>query len=83
MPRRPLTDVEWRRSLQRRRMLDAERKRRLRENNAYRVLERARNREARRRQRENPKFREAERARAHAYYVHHCITAFDDSVLNS
>uniref|UniRef100_A0A915PLI7 C2H2-type domain-containing protein n=1 Tax=Setaria digitata TaxID=48799 RepID=A0A915PLI7_9BILA len=81
MPRRPLTDVEWRRSLQRRRMLDAERKRRLRENNAYRVLERARNREARRRQRENPKFREAERARAHAYYMSLSSTATDEGII--
>uniref|UniRef100_A0A0R3RPP8 C2H2-type domain-containing protein n=1 Tax=Elaeophora elaphi TaxID=1147741 RepID=A0A0R3RPP8_9BILA len=83
MPRRPLTDVEWRRSLQRRRMLDAERKRRLREDNAYRVLERARNREARRKQRENPKFREAERARAHAYYVRPFIITFDDGALSN
>ncbi|VDN27933.1 unnamed protein product [Gongylonema pulchrum] len=69
MPRKRLTAAEWRRSLERRRMLDAERKRRLREDSAYRVMERARNREARRRQRENPIFREAERVRAHAYYA--------------
>ncbi|EJW86817.1 hypothetical protein WUBG_02273 [Wuchereria bancrofti] len=81
MPRRPLTDVEWRCSLQRRRMLDAERKRRLREDNAYRVLERARNREARRRQRENPKFREAERARARAYYMSLSSTATNEGII--
>ncbi|CAG9535846.1 unnamed protein product [Cercopithifilaria johnstoni] len=57
MGRRPFTDVEWRHSLQCWRMWDAQRKR-LCENNTYRVLKRARNREARRRQRENPKFRE-------------------------
>uniref|UniRef100_A0A1I8EW51 C2H2-type domain-containing protein n=1 Tax=Wuchereria bancrofti TaxID=6293 RepID=A0A1I8EW51_WUCBA len=79
--RRPLTDVEWRCSLQRRRMLDAERKRRLREDNAYRVLERARNREARRRQRENPKFREAERARARAYYMSLSSTATNEGII--
>ncbi|EFO23455.1 hypothetical protein LOAG_05028 [Loa loa] len=80
MPRRPLTDIEWRRSLQRRRMLDAERKRRLREDNAYRILERARNREARRRQRENSKFRE-ERARAHAYYMLLSSTATNEGII--
>lgn len=73
----PLVESEWKRSIERKRMLDAARKRMRRMDPNYRQRERIRNAEARRKQRANPEFREAERARAQilrkqSYVVGYC-----------